>query len=199
MAVSRERAFQVVLSDVPGAWGAPGREYQPSVLSSLCLPGQWDLKQLLTLQEHMHSFAYFVPGWLCDYYFPLFLLLMWLMVVWAPVSRGRRCWTHVSCSWGGRWLLMEGRKGTLAVTTTSGFRTKAMDERTSFPFALKLMVEPKCVKLILKGITVSYCYCCVLPWIISEGGRYPPLLCFVLQSLSNTFLNYFSVMAESDF
>lgn len=83
------------------------------------------------------------------------------------------------------------RKGALAVTTTSGFRTEAIAEQASFPFSLKLMMEPKDVKVVLKRITVSCCcYCSVLPWIRSEGTRYPHLLCSILLSVSNTFLNY---------
>lgn len=60
---------------------------------------------------------------------------------WTPVSRRRRCWTQVSSTWGGKWLLMEGRNSTLAATTTSGFRTKAIVEWNSFLFSLKLMME----------------------------------------------------------
>lgn len=51
----------------------------------------------------------------------------------------------------------------------------------------------------IKGITVSCCYCYLLPWIRSEWAKYACFLCSFLQVFSNKFLNYFPNMAEFDF
>lgn len=44
-------------------------------------------------------------------------------VVWAPLSRVRRCGTQSSQAWGDRCLLVTAWRGTLAVISTSGFGT----------------------------------------------------------------------------
>lgn len=72
----REKAFQVVLSDIPGDGMFLVGICKLSMLSSLDLPGQWHLKHLVMLQGQLHSFACFVPNCLSDYCFPPFLL-MW--------------------------------------------------------------------------------------------------------------------------
>lgn len=69
----RERTFQMVLSDIPGDGKFLVYICKPSMLNSLDLSRQWHLKYLVMLQGQLHSFACFVPNWLSDYYFPLFL------------------------------------------------------------------------------------------------------------------------------
>lgn len=138
MPVSRGRAFQVVLRDVPGAWDVPGGYLcKPSVLSSLCFPGQWSLKHLLTLQGHMHSFAGFAPSWLGDGYFPLSLLLMWMMGELSPCKRREEVLNPSQPYLGWQVASEERTKGTLAVTATSGFRSEAIVWTNLFSVFLK--------------------------------------------------------------
>lgn len=128
----------MVLSDIPGDGMFLEGICKPSMLSSLDLPGQWHLKHLVMLQGQLHSFACFVPNYLSDYYFPLFLL-MWF----EPHEQREEMLNASQPCWGGRWLLVKAWKGTLAVITTSGFGTISL-------FISPKVEEPKYAKLLLK-------------------------------------------------